>query len=189
MATTVTGSIRIGEANRASFRSNMRAVGSSWIPTLGFLAAIVGIVALNETLPGLLKLPAYVKSLSWIVVLVLFWTVAVPGYFWAAKRNAVRRLRERGLSDPIPCTVAADDEAFTYVIGDITQTVRWRGVTDLFPVGRFWVVVAQGGRFYVPSRFFGSRSEERAWVAETLSHMSAAAQARAKEAARFVAVA
>ena len=38
------------------------------------------------------------------------------------------------------------------------------GVGDLFPVGRFLVVAGQGGRGFVPKRFFASPGEERAWA-------------------------
>jgi hypothetical protein len=191
MTTVVEGAIRLGEANGAAFRSNRRASGQSWVLALvpGVVIAVIGglLGAFSETIKAALQIPTEFSSVFGPATFLVAVLVMLPLYYWLLTRMAVRRLRRRVVVDPVPFALSLDDEAFSYAIGQVVHVVRWPAVSDLFPAGKYWVIVAQGARYFVPRRVFADPAAERAVIASFLGHMAEPARVRAKEAAAMVA--
>jgi hypothetical protein len=96
-----------------------------------------------------------------------------------------KALAERGQAFEQPLTLRLTPEAVTYDLTDVLMTARWACVTDLYRTPKHWVFLVQSSAMVLPRRFFSTSEAERAFIAEAVSQMSAAARDRSPKAIRF----
>lgn len=97
-----------------------------------------------------------------------------------------KALAERGQSYEHQLTILLTPDALVYDLVDLTLTARWPCVTDLFQTRKHWVFLVQSSAMVLPRRFFATVEDERKFIAEAMSRMTVAAQARSRDAEAFV---
>jgi hypothetical protein len=58
-------------------------------------------------------------------------------------------------------------------------------ISEIFPVGPYWVLLVQGSAHFVPRRNFADPAHERTFVATVLERLTPEARGRSARAARF----
>jgi hypothetical protein len=187
----VEGDIHIGEANRWASRACARLNGNSWLNlllglALGAAAGGAGILAAGATVgsaaaPAWLYLPIFfaVAAPAWILAIRLLRSMMVARF----RRN----LLARGVRNPLPWVVQVEDDYLTIRIGVVETRTPWSAVSEVFPVGPYWVFLVQGTATFVPKRTFGSFAQERAFLAEIVKRLDPVSRRRSPEAERFAA--
>jgi hypothetical protein len=187
----IQGEMQIGEAARWAMRAcapltgypkNLIAMFAA-IPVV--VLVVVGIPTLSTELgaPGWLYLP---------LVLIIGWPVLMIFSRWSRNWQVARMKRAlitRGTSNPLPVTFEITDEALALQQGALGWNAPWTTITDLNPVGPYWIFLAQGTPLYLPKRCFTSPSEEAAFVAACLARMSPSARDRSPKAVHAAATA
>ncbi len=186
----IEGEIAVGEASRYAGKATSRINGhpkpmllANFITLAVMLPLIFGFSGIQSAFqwPGWLFLPAVVVS---GVIAMMIGVRLCRGY---AVGIARRELAKRGLKNPVPNRFEATQEGFRSMTGSVESRAPWTAVSDLFPVGPYWVVIADAWPFYMPRRFFSSVEEEKRFLGSMLEHMGEEARARSDAAARFVA--
>ena len=93
-------------------------------------------------------------------------------------------LAERGISGPLVWRFETDEVGFIREIGGIENRVKWAVVSEIFPVGPYWVVLAQGAPIFVPKRHLAG-DQERIFVAEVLNRLTPEGRGRSAAAVKF----
>lgn len=186
----IEGDIAVGEASRYAAKATSRINGhpkpmilSSVITLVVMLSLMLVFTGLQNAFgwPGWLFLPAIVTSATLAAMI----STNIGRAF--AVRIARRELAKRGLRNPVPNRFEATPDGFLSLTGTVESRAPWTAVSDLFPVGPYWVVIADAWPFYMPKRFFPSVEEEKRFLGLMFAHMSEEARARSDAAARFVA--
>jgi len=182
--TTITGTIRIGEA-QATMNATARHLrgGTAWFWVL-MLVLVAGVGTLGMWLSAIADLP-----------LVIGWLVGACGggfaYVRLCKVLAVWRCRKtltgKGVPLDLPVRLEVSPDAFTYAIGDVVSTARWAAVTEIFFDKGWWIFMVQGSPWFAADRFFANDADKRAFLREALSHISEDARARSPAAVTFAA--
>jgi hypothetical protein len=184
--------IRVGKAASAGMAAARRWGTGGWIGMLaavamGFVACIV-VNFLVLFIAGLTHLPrAAIPVLQLVFAMALLVMVGVPTYRRVVNMRYRRRLRSRGTSSLLKVAYEITDSAFVYTVGGITKTVRWDVVSEVFRAKTWWVLMAQGESYYLPSRAFAAQQEERVFISSVLDQMDASARDRSKDASTFMA--
>lgn len=97
-----------------------------------------------------------------------------------------KALAERGQAYEQSLTLRLTPEGLVYDLTDLTMTVRWPCVTDLYQTRKHWVFLVQSSAMVLPRRFFATPEAERDFIVEARSRMTDAARARSPDATRFV---
>jgi hypothetical protein len=178
--------IRIGGATAWAALANKRLTGYPW-NYMGFLCAglLAGILAFTLALVITKTL-----SLNWILffLIQILLVGALLMLFARFVQNLSvlwyrRQLLARGTPDPLPLALELVGDSVRWQIGDIQSTAPISEVSEVLPVGPYWVLLIQGTAIYMPRRAFGD--SQRAFLSELLSQMPEAAKARSPEAARI----
>jgi len=180
--TSISGTIRIGEAQATCAATAKRQRGATWqyyavMIGLWIGGAVIGFAA------GLL-LHANVN-----------WTacggavVGLLSYRPVAQRWVVWRFRHRltGTGTPLdmPAAMAITPEALAYTVADIEKRGKWAAVSELFHAKGYWIFMVQSEPWFAPDHFFANDADKRTFLREALSHMSEAARARSGDAVKF----
>lgn len=183
------GHIHIGEGARWAQRACARLNGNPAINLLagcllgggaGWLGAVAASFAVEDLgVPGWAYLPVFllIAGPLWVVTIRLLRTWMVARYR--------RKLIDRGVENPLSWSLSVTPDALHTRLGDVETRAPWATVTEIFPVGPYWVLLIQGSASFVPKRNLGDATQEQAFVAEVLERLSPAAQARSTDAARF----
>ncbi len=186
----IEGEIAVGEAAPHAARATSRINGhpkpmilSGVITFVAGLSLMLIFTALQGAFgwPGWLFLPAIVTC----VILAAMISTRIGRAF--ALRIARRELAKRGLRNPTHNRFELRPDGISSLTGSVETRAPWTSVSDLFPVGPYWVVIADAWPFYLPRRFFSSVADEKRFLGHMLEHMSEDARARSDAAARFVA--
>ena len=187
----VDGHIHIGEAARWASRACSRLSGSSFLRLasgigLGVAAAVPGMTAawyVTDVLgaPGWLYLP--------VLLLVLWPTMLLVIHL--LRRLIVGRFRrklvERNVANPLPLRITADADGLTTLTGVVETRAPWSAVSEIFPIGPYWVLLIQGSPTFVPKRHFAADADERGFVGAVVEQLTAEARRRSEDAVRFAA--
>jgi len=175
----VSGTLNVGEASATIKEVMSRLQGgrgiSSFIAvlTLVVCAGVGGVLWRSNQVVGIV---------AGVVVGLILWVFL---YQRLSQYLYRRRFSERGFPLLLPLSIAFTDEALDYTLGDVREIAKWSAVTEIFPSHGYWIFLAQGSPFYVPERFFQTKSEERDFIRAALSHMSEAALACSPGAVNF----
>ena len=187
----VDGHIHIGEASRWAGRACSRLTGNTILRlATGIFAGVAAVV------PGMVA-AWYVTDVlgasGWLylpVMLLVMWPCLmlalrlVRGQLVGRYR---RRLVERGVVDPLPLRITAGTDGLTTLTGVVETRTPWSAVTEIFPVGPYWVLLIQGSPIFVPKRHFSAPAEERGFVGTVVERLSAEARGRSGAAVKFAA--
>lgn len=184
----IEGEIAIGEASRYAAKATSRINGH---PKPMILA---NVITLAIMLPLMLVFSGLQSAFGWPGWL-FFPAIVVSGVIATmvglrlcriyAIRLARRELAKRGLRNPVPNQFEVTSEGFRSRTGSVETHAPWTSVSDLFPVGPYWVVITDAWPFYLPRRFFSSVEKEKLFLGSMLENMSEEARARSAAAARF----
>lgn len=181
--TSITGTIRIGEAQATCAATAKRQRGSSGLYFGMMFALWIG---------GGLAGWAIGLALRTDVTLAICIgaVVALLCYVPLAKRLAVARYKHRltGAGTPLdmPAAMTITPEALIYTVSDIEKRGAWRAVSELFHAKGYWIFMVQSEPWFAPDHFFASEADKRAFLREALSHMSEEARGRSAGAVEFV---
>ena len=187
----VDGHIHIGEASRWAGRACSRLTGNMVLRLAtgigtGVAAVIPGLTAawfVTDGLgaPGWLYLPVMLLVMFPLLLLALH---LLRGSLVGRYR---RRLVERGVTNPLPLRVIVDADGLTTLTGVVQTRAPWSAITEIFPVGPYWVLLIQGSPSFVARRHFADTAEERGFVGAVVERLTADARRRSAAAARFAA--
>ena len=184
----IDGQIELGEGSRWVVKACARLNARPWV--LG-MALAGGLIA-----AGLGGLAAYIAvegfdAPGWLfapVMVGVVWTVGL-GLVRILNRFAMgqyrRRLAARGVTGPLVWRFETDEVGFRREIGGIETRVKWAVVSEIYPVGPYWVVLAQGAPIFVPKRHLAGGDQERVFIAEVLSHLTPEGRGRSAAAVKF----
>lgn len=187
----IDGTIHIGEGARWASRACSRLNGNGVLRLtacllVGMLPVAVGFL-LAWVVTDLAGGP------EWLYLPVMLGT-AFPLIFVVAslvRRRTVARYRRnlihRGVSNPLPSSFTVTEDALVTSLGIVETRAPWSAVSEIFPVGPYWVLLIQGTANFLPKRNFGDAVQERAFIAEVLGRLSPDARGRSADAVRFAA--
>jgi hypothetical protein len=182
--TSITGTIRIGEAMPTVNATARSLRGSPWWFYAAQIVALFGVGGLGVGL-------SYVAGID----LLIGWCIgALAGalmYYRLSKVLSLWRFRKTLTGKGVPLDIAirleATPEAFCYEIGDIASRAKWQAVTEVFQEKGWLIFMVQGNPWFAADRFFATDADKRAFLGEALSYMSAEARARSAAAVKFAA--
>ncbi len=185
----IEGEMRIGEAARWAMKACAPLTGYPR-NLIAIFAAIPVIVLLVVGIPTWIvtewDAPQWVY---WLSLVLIGWPVIVGfsrlSRHWQVGRMT-RALGQRGVPNPIAVGYEAGDNALTVRQGAVEWNAPWSIITDLNPVGPYWVFLAQGTPLYLPKRCFASPAEEAAFLRDCLNRVSPEARSRSRKAVAFV---
>ncbi len=186
---SISGEMQIGEASRYAGMVRQRLIG----PPLQMAVLLVPTVA--GAAVGVLAEFAILKSIAVThpSVVVGAWFGAALGLIVGARLYrswSLRRYRAalfaRGFPKVWIPTISVEVDGLRWSDHWTDRRVGWGGVSELIRSSRYWIFVAGADGLYVPRRLFVDGTQERAFVAEALSHMGPEALARSTAAAKFV---
>ena len=184
----IEGNTHIGEAARWAGKACGRLNGYPWTSIAGVLigafavapAIVVATVATRMLeAPGWTYLPFLIGLAFPLAILAGRWARGLMvGHFR-------KQLMARGVSNPLPWSLEITDDAIRWLIGDIESRAPVSAVSDVFPVGPYWVMLIQGTPVFIAKRNFPDEAAQRAFLSDLLPRMTAAARGRSAKAARF----
>ncbi|MDQ8029258.1 MAG: hypothetical protein REJ23_11070 [Brevundimonas sp.] len=185
----IDGHIHIGEGARWAGKACGRLNGYPWTTLAGvFLGAVAVIPALiiSSIATHLLGAPGWTS-------LPILLAVLLPATILAIRivRNGMvayfrKQLTRRGVSNPLPWRLEIVGETVIWLTGDLESRAPARAVSEVFPVGPYWVLLIQGTPVFVARRNFAGKDAQRAFLTELLAVMTPDARDRSKAAVRFV---
>lgn len=179
----ISGTIRIGEANAACMKIGAKQRGSILWILVPSIALGIGIVVLADLVES------YLPGDSWIPYWFVAVCVAMPAYFYVARKLGVWRFRKqltgKGLPLDMPVHLTLSPDLLSYELADVQQRAKWNAVSELFFTKGYWIFLVQATPWFAPKRLFADEAAERLFVQEALSHMTEAARARSPQAVKF----
>ena len=184
----VEGHIHIGEANRWASEAckPLRSRDRLW--------GLVGIVlAVAAVLVAMSAASAAADALGegWVYPAVLFPVIALlvlPLVRWLQARSVARFRRGlvvRGVPDPLPWMISLETEGLMTRLGGVETRAAWSAISEIFPVGPYWVLLVQGSATFVPKRHFADDRQELAFVRAVLDQLTPEARHRSDAAEMF----
>lgn len=181
--TSITGTIRIGEATPTIKSTARRQRGGTWpfsllLFGLWFGGALIGFAA------------GWVLGLDRIFFGCAGAVAGVLAYRHLCGVLSVRLYRKtltgKGVPLDLPVRFEITDDAFVYEIADVRMSAKWSAVSDVFHEKGWWIFMVQSDPWFAADRFFASEEEKRSFLREVLTHMSEEARGRSKDAVAYV---
>lgn len=181
---SVSGSIKIGEAQAAMGSLVKRQRGPTWLYAV-ILYAFMIIAAVIGCLIGLLTgWNINLMGCGAAIVALLTWFLVGRRYVVWQFRN---KMTARGVPMHVPVRLDIAPEAMTYDTHDVHVRAQWSGISELYSKAGYWIFMIHSSGYFLPKHFFADAGAERAFIAEALGYMSEAARARSKYAVTFAA--
>ena len=157
-----------------------RFIGLSYV--FLFLVAVVVSAALSSQIPsdhGGVQAVGFVICMGigiWgIVALNRFADGRIQGLWYA-----------RGVPRDLTISIAVTDAGLRFASDFSAGVIYWSGLNEISLAGEYWLLYGAGEAYAVPCRFFATPAEERLFVSAVFERLSAAAQARSREAMKMV---
>jgi hypothetical protein len=108
-------------------------------------------------------------------------------WFRYARTLAPNAWMARGVSASSPITYRIEDTAF--VLDSTTSETRvvWSALSQIAPGNAAWLFIGPGQAWFLPTRLFADRQQERAFLAACFDKLTPEAKARSGEVAALVA--
>jgi hypothetical protein len=185
---SITGTIRIGEANAACGKIGRRQRGPIYVFYLWMTAfAAIG---------GALGYAVDRWTTDWVYseVQIYGWAIGawlgIVAYVFAGRKIGVWRFRKlltaKGTPLDLPTRLEITPDVFFYEMADVHSSAKWSAVSEIFHAKGYWIFLVQAWPWFAADRFFASEEEKRAFLREALSYMSEEARARSPDAVKFV---
>ena len=152
---------------------------------VGALAGLWGLAALGVSLAH--GSNALANGAIAALMMVVWGLAATIGYGQWRMWTVSRIWLSRGMTNPFPMSYVADEAGLTVRQPGQETHVAWSVVTEVAPARKHWLLMANMDAYAVPRAFFADAAAERAFVAEAVRHLTAAARARSPEAIAFAA--
>jgi hypothetical protein len=182
--TSISGTIRIGEATPTVKSTAKRQRGGVWPFYLLMFALWLGGAVGGWAIGRLVHFDAILAGCAGAVIGILFF------YRPLLRGLAIRRFRKtltsKGVPLDMPVRLEIAPETFAYEIADVRMSAKWSAVSEVFHAKGWWIFMVQSDPWFAADRFFASDAEARVFLGEALSHMSEAARARSGDAVKFV---
>ncbi len=185
----VEGEITVGEGARWAMKASSRINGHprpmilSMFMTMGVLAAVMIPYMIIEQsfmdLPEWLYLPTIILT---AIAAVRISQVVCRRYAVGFARKA---LAARGLPNPVFSRFQLDDSGLSTQSGRVETRAPWISVSDVFPVGPYWVLIVDAWPMYLPKRFFADVTAEKAFIGKLMSHVPPGTRDRSQAAVAF----
>lgn len=191
MSFRVESEVQIGEAAKAGVAAARKLETGGGLVlagavALGLLVCLAGEL-IAVAIASFARLPLYLSTLLQVgLALALLTLIGVPAYRRAMAIRYRKRVTQWGAPGPFPTSYQITDAAFVYSIGGITKLVQWPVVSELFRAQDWWVLMAQGEPYYIPSRAFEGTIAERAFLNSMLDHLDVSARQRSRDAISFL---
>lgn len=184
----VEGHIHIGEANQWASEAckPLKRRDRLW-----GLVGIILVVAAALVAMSTASVAADALGEEWVYPAVFFPMIALlllPLGRWVQARSVAqirRGLVIRGVPDPLPSMFSVEKEGLTTRLGGVETRASWAAVSEIFPVGPYWVLLVQGSATFVPKRHFTNDGQEMAFVKAVLNHLTPEARGRSDAAVVF----
>jgi len=180
--TSISGTIRIGEAQATYAATAKRQRGATWPFWVLMLAMVVSFGLVGGFLAWTRSAD---PSFGWIIGAVC----GGVAYLRLCRVFTVSRFRKTltgmGVALDLPTRFEITPDAFVHAIGDVITHAKWSAVTEVFHNKGWWIFMVQSDPWFAPDRFFASDAEARAFLREALSHMSEEARGRSSDAVKF----
>ncbi len=182
--TSITGTIRIGEAQATVAATARRQRGASWqyialMTAMWIGGALIGFFIGHTT-------GFFDENLAGCAGAL----IGLLAYHFFAKRLVIWRFRHRltGAGTPLdmPVRLAITPEALVYAVAEVEKRGVWSAVSELFHAKGYWIFMVQSEPWFAPDHFFQSDADKRAFLREALSHMRDEARTRSPDAVKFV---
>ena len=128
---------------------------------------------------------------EWVYPAVLLPVIALlvlPLVRWLQARSVARfrwGLVARGVLDPLPWMISLGNEGLMTRLGGVETRASWAAISEISPVGPYWVLLVQGSATFVPKRHFADDGQEMAFVRAVLDHLTPEARHRSDAAVAF----
>lgn len=93
----------------------------------------------------------------------------------------------RGVPAVSPITYRIEDAGLVLDSPNSMTRVAWSGMSQIAPGYQAWLFIGPGQAWFLPTRFFADRQQERAFLAACFEKLTPEAQARSGEVAALVA--
>ncbi len=177
---SVSGVLRLGEAQATAAATAVRTRGAAWPYTLLLLVLVVGggcagyfVFPPEDRPPGIV----FGAGLAF-----LLFSPLSRGLLIARFR---RLMTAKGIPLDLALRIEITDAALVYELGGVNHTAKWSAVTELFEKRGYWIFLVQSTPYYAPQRFFADQASEKTFVAAALARMSEAARQQSPDAVHF----
>ncbi len=145
----------------------------------------IGLLALGEFLISWL-FEEVAPDWRWLGLL-LFALAAL--YVWTryARTLGPNAWMARGVPASSPITYRIEDAGLVLDSPNSMTRVAWSGMSQIAPGYQAWLFIGPGQAWFLPTRFFADRQQERAFLAACFEKLTPEAQARSGEVAALVA--
>jgi hypothetical protein len=182
--TSITGTIRIGEANKACAKIGRRQRGSIFF----YYALMIGFVLVGGGLGYSADLYGIPRLFGIELWLVGGW-LGIIAYLYFGRKIGLWRFRKRteskGTPLEMPMHMEAGPDGLVYELAGIYHRAPWERVTELFAAKGYWIFLVNVSPWFAPKRLFANEAAERAFVREALAHMTEESRTRSAKAVKF----
>lgn len=184
----IDGHIHIGEAARWGGKACGRLNGYPWSSWAGGAIGAIAVVpafVVSTLATGVFGAP------KWLYLPILL-ALLVPGFLLAIRfvrgwmvGHFRKQLTRRGVSNPLPWRFEISGDTVIWLTGDLESRAPATAISEVFPVGPYWVLLVQGTPVFVARRNFADDAAQRAFLAALLAVMTPDARDRSKAAVQL----
>ncbi len=177
----IAGEIGIFENQKACGPLRKHLFGAKRYAQWWFVGAMLAGDILVSTLMDM-AVPGY----GWFAVM-LFTAVAL--FFWIryARTLGPKAWMTRGVPAVSPITYRIEEAGLVLDSQTSMTRVAWSGLSQIAPGHEAWLFIGPGQAWFLPTRFFADRRQERAFLAACFDKLGPEARARSAEVAALVA--
>jgi hypothetical protein len=180
---SISGTIRIGEAQATVAATAKRQRGAAW----SYFAIMFGLwsggAVIGWAVGWALRVDVILAACAGALIGLL-------SYRPLSSRLVVWRFRRHltGTGTPLdmPARLEMTPEALIYTVAAVEKRATWAAVSELFRAKGYWIFMVQSEPWFAPDHFFATDADQRAFLREALAHMSQEARARSREAVKLV---
>jgi hypothetical protein len=177
----IAGEIGIFENQKACGPLRKHLFGAKRFAQWWFVAAMLAGDILVSTLIEKVAL-----GYGWLGV--MLFTIAAL-FFWLryARRLGPKAWMARGVPAVSPITYRIEDAGLVLDSQTSMTRVAWSGMSQIAPGNAAWLFIGPGQAWFLPTRFFADRQQERAFLTACFDRLTPEAKARSSEVAALVA--
>jgi hypothetical protein len=163
----IDGHVHIGEGARWAGKACGRLNGYPWTTLASMFMGVVAFVPaiiISTIATRLFGAPGWAYPLILIVVMFPAGLLAIRvtrGWMVSYFR---KQLTRRGVSNPLSWRFEIAGETVIWLTGDLESRAPAKAISEVFPVGPYWVLLIQGTPVFVARRNFADEASQRAFL-------------------------